>query len=409
MVRARTNAVGECVNLPHYPRRDGGRGALNPPARVSLHSCGMTSSLSQADVARLLAEPSAAVRAEVAGKLAGEIDNTQLSEAELKLAHDIVRVMAQDVEVAVRSALSHSLRFATRLPHDVARRLANDVEVVALPILSHSPVLTEADLIEIVRAGSSGKQHAIAGRNDVTEPLADTLIETADAAVVATLMGNEAARIGAASLGKAVDRFADSERVKSGMVHRKHLPVTIAERLVVLVSDRLQDYLVSHHELPVSLATDLVLRGRERAILRLSHGSSEHDLERLVAQMHRHGRLTPFLVLRALCLGDMAFFEIALATMAGIPVVNARILIHDAGQQGLAAIYDKAGMPPRLLPALRVAVNVVSGTEFDGGERDRERFRSRVITRILTQFEDLPQEDLDYLLDKLGDVLAVAA
>jgi hypothetical protein len=26
----------------------------------------------------------------------------------------------------------------------------------------------------------------------------------------------------------------------------------------------------------------------------------------------------------------------------------------------------------------------------------------------LTQFEDLPQEDLDYLLDKLGDVLTVA-
>jgi hypothetical protein len=54
---------------------------------------------------------------------------------------------------------------------------------------------------------------------------------------------------------------------------------------------------------------------------------------------------------------------------------------------------------------VRVAVDVVRGTEFDGGERDRERYRSRVITRILTQFEDLPQEDLDYLLDKLGDVL----
>ena len=52
--------------------------------------------------------------------------------------------------------------------------------------------------------------------------------------------------------------------------------------------------------------------------------------------------------------------------------------------------------------------SVVRGTEFDGGERDRERYRSRVITRILTQFEDLPQEDLDYLLDRLGDVLTVA-
>jgi len=59
--------------------------------------------------------------------------------------------------------------------------------------------------------------------------------------------------------------------------------------------------------------------------------------------------------------------------------------------------------------SVRVAVSVVLGTEFDGGERDHERYRSRVITRILTQFEDLPQEDLDYLLDKLGDVLRVAA
>ena len=105
----------------------------------------------------------------------------------------------------------------------------------------------------------------------------------------------------------------------------------------------------------------------------------------------------------------MAFFEMAMAVMAKVPVANARILIHDAGPNGLASLYERAGMPPRLLPAVRVAVDVVRGTEFDGGERDRERYRSRVITRILTQFEDLPQEDLDYLLDKLGDVLSVAA
>jgi len=173
------------------------------------------------------------------------------------------------------------------------------------------------------------------------------------------------------------------------------------------VSDRLQAYLVSHHELPVSLATDIVLEGRERALLHFSLGSSEQELERLVRQMHRNHRLTPFLVLRALCLGDLAFFEAAMAVMAGVPVKNARILIHDAGPNGLLSLYQRSGMPPRLLSAVRVALDVVRGTEFDGGERDRERHRSRVITRILTQFEDLPQEDLDYLLDKLGDVLTV--
>jgi len=369
----------------------------------------MASSLTQADVARLLAEPSASVRAEVADKLAREIDSTTLTQAELQLATDIVRVMARDVELAVRRALSENLRRARHLPHDVAVRLANDVEAVALPILADSPVLTDTDLMAIVHQGSSEKQEAIAGRDNVSEQVADALATNGSEAAVAALMANAAARIAEASLGTAIDRFAASDRVKSSMVHRANLPASIAERLVVMVSDKLQSYLVGHHELPLSLATDMVLQSRERATLHFSLGSSEQELERLVRQMHRNQRLTPLLVLRALCLGDLAFFEMALAVMAHIPVRNARILIHDAGPNGLASLYEKAGMPPRLLPAIRVAVDVVRGTEFDGGERDRERYRSRVITRILTQFEDLPQEDLDYLLDKLGDVLTVAA
>jgi len=32
-----------------------------------------------------------------------------------------------------------------------------------------------------------------------------------------------------------------------------------------------------------------------------------------------------------------------------------------------------------------------------------------VIERVLTQYEDFGAEDLDYLLDKLGDVLSTAA
>lgn len=369
----------------------------------------MASSLTRADVARLLAEPSTSVRAEVADKLAREIDSTALTEAELRLAHDIVRIMARDVELAVRRALSHSLRHARHLPHDVAVRLASDVEAVALPILADSPVLTEADLLEIVHQGSSSKQEAIAGRDDVSEQVADALVTTGSEGAVTVLMGNAKARIAEASMGTAIDRFAASDRVKAHMVHRANLPATIAERLVVLVSDKLQSYLVSHHELPVSLATDVVLQSRERATLHFSIGSSEQELERLVRQMHRNQRLTPLLVLRALCLGDLAFFEVAMAVMAKVPVVNARILIHDGGPNGLASLYEKAGMPPRLLPAIRVAVDVVRGTEFDGGEHDRERFRSRVITRILTQFEDLTPEDVDYLVDKLGDVLTVPA
>ena len=370
---------------------------------------GMASLLTQADVARLLAEPSATVRAAIADKLAREIDSPVLGEAELGIAHDILRVMAKDVESTVRSALSASLRAARRLPHDVAMRLANDVEAVALPILAESPVLTEGDLVELVGSGSSPKQEAIARRTDVSEAVSDAVTRQGSEEAVAVLLANAKARVTEASLGIAVDRFADSDRVKTTMVHRAGLPVTIAERLVAIVSDNLQSYLVSQHDLPVELATDIVMQSRERATLAYTFGSDEQELERLVRQMHRRKRLTPFLVLRAVCVGDLAFFEMAMAVMAGIPVANARTLIHDAGLKGLVSLYEQTGLPLRLLPAVRVALDVVHGTELDGGEHDKERYRSRVITRILTQFEDMPQEDLEYLLDRLGDVLTATA
>jgi len=366
------------------------------------------SSLSQADVAKLLAEPSAEVRAEVAGKLGLGIDNPELSDSEVQMAQDIIRILAKDIDATVRQAVSQTLRFSSRLPHDVAVRLANDIENVALPILADSGALTADDLVGIVRSGAPVKQEAIAGRRDLSEDVADELITKADVTAVCALMRNSTARIGEGGFVKAIDRFSDDDGVKESIVRRETLPITIAERLVALVADNLKNYLASHHELPPSVATDIILQTRDVTTIKLSYGREAEELERLVGEMHRHGRLTPFLVLRALCLGDMAFFEAAMAAICNVPVGNAQRLIHDAGAGGLKSLFDKSGLPQRLFPAIRVAVDVVEGVGLDGGDHDLDRYRVRVITRILTQFERFGEEDLDYLLDKLITVLAAS-
>jgi uncharacterized protein (DUF2336 family) len=363
------------------------------------------SSLTQADVAKLLAEPSAALRAELAGKLAHEIENPDLNASETALAQDIVRIMAKDVETSVRQALSQNLRNATRLPHDVALRLANDIESVALPILEHSKVLTDADLVEIVRSGSTGKQEIVAGREGISENVTEIIVASGAEAVVARLMENNTAQIAENTLHKAVDRFKESDAVKEKIVKRATLPAAVTERLVTMVAENMRDYLVTHHQVSPSVASDIVLQSRERTVVNLSNQSSAAELERLVTQMSLNGRLTPSIVIRALCMGDVAFFEMSVAVMAKVPVVNARILIHDAGRLGLKALYERTGMPATLLPSIKVAMDVLRMTELDGGEHDRERYRARVIERILTQHEGLGSEDVDYLLDKLGDIL----
>jgi uncharacterized protein (DUF2336 family) len=108
-------------------------------------------------------------------------------------------------------------------------------------------------------------------------------------------------------------------------------------------------------------------------------------------------------------MGDLAFFEVAMAVKADVPVANAQTLIHDAGRNGLTSLYWKAGMPSNLLPAIQAAVDVVTETVFDGEPRDLERFRARLIVRVLTRVEDIEAADAEYLIDKLGDALSNAA
>lgn len=368
----------------------------------------MPASLSSHDVARLMSEPSPDLRAELAGKVAADLSGAGLTPSEVKLAQDIVRALARDVAEKVRASLSRGLRHSPHLPRDVALRLAQDIDFVALPMLADSLVLTDEDLIEIVRHGSSSKQEAIASRPNLTETVSDALITHGEEPAVAVLMANNTASIAEDSFNRAVTRFADSARVKEAMVLRDKLPITVAERLVTMVSKALQTHLVKTHDLPPATVADIVLTSREHAIIHLSLGASDEDLRQIVTQMQRNGRLTPSLILRALCTGDIAFFEAAMAAKSDVPLDNVQILIHEPSRRGLAALYRKAKMPETLYSAVLAAIDVVDETGFDGEARDLERFRSRVISRILTLVENVDPADADYLLDKLGDVLVHA-
>lgn len=368
----------------------------------------MARSLTPESVARLLAAPSPDARVELAGDLGLILSGSGLAPAEVALAQDIVRILSKDVVDRVRASLAHGLRHARDLPRDVALKLAADIDAVALPFLAESVVLTDEDLVALVRGGSARKQETIAARPDLKENVSAALIDHAAEPAVAILMENDSARIAEVSLTRALSRFAGSDRVKAAMVHRRTLPVGVAERLVTLVSQELQEHLLKAHALPPAVASDIVLRAREHAVIRLGAGASETELRDLVGQMHHAGRLTPSVIFRALCTGDIAFFEAAMAVKGNVPIQNAQILIHDPSRRGLDALYKQAAMPPALFAAFQAAVGIVAETGFDGAPKDLERFRARVISRVLTLTDTFNPDVADYLIGKLGDVLVHA-
>jgi uncharacterized protein (DUF2336 family) len=374
----------------------------------------MTDSLSQHDVARLMADASPHVRAETTAKIAAQYDrkHPRLTDTERKLAEDIFRRLAADAEILVREALAANLKTTADLPHDLAVALARDVDSVSLPVLKYSEVLTDEDLIEIVRGeDAAAKQVAIAQRATVSIAVADALIDTGNETAVARLVANEGAELTEAALGRVLDDYKGSEVVAESISRRPSLPPAISEHLVSAMAKKLEGYLVSKHELPADAAASLILQTRERATVSLlSRGASGADLEELVFQIHVNGRLTPTLIIRALCVGDMAFFEAAMARLTNVSLKNTKKLIHDGGELGLRSLYEKAKMPERLFSAVRAAVQILAEETYDGGRNDRERFVSRIIERLLTQFEDpaskMTQDDIDYLMNKLRQLAA---
>tara|TARA_R110000744_G_scaffold131417_3_gene239528 strand:+ start:155 stop:1315 length:1161 start_codon:yes stop_codon:yes gene_type:complete len=366
--------------------------------------------LTEQDIERLMRGETPEQRASVAHRVCRRIALDVLSDREKAFADEIMGILAEDSADLVRRTLSVTLRNSPVLPREIALKLAQDIEAVAIPVLQDSPVFTDEDLIELVLAVTAAKQAAIANRDTLSITLTEVISEHGAVEAVRAASRNEGAEYSDKAFDDTLRRFGRDEIVQTGLIKREFIPTHIAEKMVSLVSGQLFDLLVNRHELPAQMAIDLAGSARERATIDLvEQAGRTHDLPRFVSQLNLNGRLSHSLIMRALCCGQMPFVEHSLAELSGVGHQRVWLMIHDAGPLGLQAVFDRAGMPRKMLPAFRAAVNVFHETSHDGGPNDRARFRARMIERVLTQFQAIPKDDLEYLLDKLDYYSEMAA
>ena len=358
--------------------------------------------LTDLDLHRLIKSGDDDERATAAHKLCRAIDRADLSELDRAAAEKILRVLAGDVAEMVRRALAVTLKSSDLVPRDEARRLARDVDSVAMPMIAFSPAFADEDLIEIVRSGSSSRQTAVAGRPKVSRDVSDVIAAEAGELAVRTLAANDNADLSESAMGRAVQRFGTSKELVAALAYRPVLPMAITEKLIGLASEAVRDHLVSRHALAPEVAIQLAQFTRERATVDLiDQAGAAPDLANFVAALNARKALNASLLLRGLARGQMAFFEHGLSELAGVSHDRAWLMIHDAGPLGLRAIYDRAGLPPRLFQAFRAGVDTWRSMQSEGSDMTGDRFQQRMLERFLTQRPNTPREDMTYLLERL--------
>ncbi|WP_411288456.1 DUF2336 domain-containing protein [Phenylobacterium sp.] len=358
--------------------------------------------LTDEDIRTLVKGATPDERAAAAHKLCRSMERLPLSDEERVLASEILRIMAADAAELVRRALAVTLKASPLVPRDVALKLARDVETIALPMLSASPAFTDDDLAEIVRLGGPVRQLAIAKRPTLSRKVTDSLAEAGGERAVAAACANDNADFAERALQRVIDRFESSEKVLAAVAYRNVLPMSVTERLVAIVGEHVRDHLITHHSISPEIALEIAVGATERATMDVvDQAGRTSDVRGFVTHLNREKRLTASLLLRALAQGHMTFFEWAVAELAGVPHHRTWLMIHDAGPLGLRAIYERGGLPARLFPAFRAAVDTFHSMEFDGGAKDRERYQERMLQRFLTQPQPAARDDVDYLLDKM--------
>lgn len=321
--------------------------------------------LTGADVTALGEDRSAGQRARIAAKIGAHVGELN-RQSNAALVEAVLELLVRDVAKEVRRALAHAVADSSELPVAIARRLASDEIEVAEPVLRQSPLLSDDDLIEIVRTNAMQYALAVAGRSQLSEAVSEVLVDSGHAPVVARLVGNVGARLSQATLERVVADFGAEREVQDRVVRRPELPFELVDRLIRLVAERLEWELVRTHRMPLEQAQAMMRAARERSAIDLvarDHGS--RSLEQHLRARFQSGELGHEELLAMLRDGDVGGFEVGVALHAREPVARVRRLLYDPDRRRLAAICVRAGFPVAHYVLVRMALEFAE-TAVDG-------------------------------------------
>jgi uncharacterized protein (DUF2336 family) len=300
----------------------------------------------QADL-KLTGDHDEAVRLALAAKIAALIP--ALPEKDLDkvqaLTLETLRKLAQDQALRVRAVLSEALQHLPNAPKDVIARLARDVELrVAEPVLRHSPLLTDEDLLEIIRSNPVlGAIPAIAGRKSMSESVSEAIAASEDVAGIAALLANPSARIREDTLDKLLDRAPQQPLWHEPLVRRPRLPLAAIKRLAEFVSAQLLEVLKTQPSVDDKTAGDIA----ELVRTRMTETEEERPADR-AQRLFDEGTLDEAVITAALEAGERGFVSTALGLLSGADSTAVSRILSSGSSKGVTALVWKAGLSMRL-------------------------------------------------------------
>jgi uncharacterized protein (DUF2336 family) len=295
------------------------------------------------------------VRAELCRKIARLMPDMSCEEAEelRALTIEMLEKLAHDQVPRVRAILAEEIKHLTCVPKTVIDTLARDVEeIVARPILEYSPLLSDADLIEII-AGAKAEYAlaAIAKRKSLSSEVSDLIVGTLDIPAIAALLVNPHAAIREQTLEKLVESAEAIDSWHEPLTLRTDLSARTLRRLASFVGTALLDILATRNGLDDDTRVYLNRRLRSR-LQREEQSDAGNDAVREIVAAAQEGRLNDEYMEDLAEAGNKEAVIFALASLAQVPVPTVRRILDSRSGKAVVALVWLARL------SMRVAVKI---------------------------------------------------
>lgn len=271
---------------------------------------------------------------------------TSHSATETDLYGDVLAQLTSEMDRAVRAELAARFAPISNAPAGLIRRLANDEVEVAAPVLSQSTVLTDDDLLDVVRARGQGHLRAVSTRKTVSEAVSEVIVQRGDDETLGALLRNDGAALSRTASEAVVERAKVNPALHEATVKRASLPPDLLNEMYFVVEARLrQTILEQNARLDPALLDAALSAGRARV------GSEDGTLPAdyaeclvYVEELKAAGQLTPHTLARFLRSGSRTAFLIALAQLADIDFHTAHQIIDRRELDALAVVCRAADL-----------------------------------------------------------------
>ena len=291
------------------------------------------------------------VRAELARKIARLMPD--LSKREAKHIQDLtietLERLAADQVPRVRAVLAEEIKHLDSIPVHIVQALARDVEeIVCVPILEYSPLLSDADLKEII---AEGKVHAvlaaIARRKPLSANISDAVVSSLDIPAVAALLANPDAAIRDRTLDAIIDQAERISVWQDAVCTRADLSRRAIRRLASFVSAALIEMLASRHGVDEETKAHLNRQLRARHDEEGASVSRSDTAAEEVAAAAKAGRLDDQFVESAAEAGKRETIVLSLSKLAKVPDSIARRMLMTRSAKPITALVWRAGLHMR--------------------------------------------------------------